>query len=44
MLSMAMDKENLHNWLTLGANIGVLIGRGTLIYEIRQDAGYRSFS
>lgn len=35
---MTMNKEDLHNWLTLGANIGVLIGLGLLIYEIRQNS------
>lgn len=33
-----MNKEELHNWLTLGANVGVLIGLGLLIYEIRQNS------
>ena len=33
-----MSTETLHKWLTLVANIGVLIGLGLLIYEIRQNS------
>lgn len=32
-----MNIEKLQGWLTLGANVGVLIGLGLLIYEIRQN-------
>ena len=30
-----MDSDRLNRWLTLGANIGVVIGLAVLIYEIR---------
>ena len=30
-----MDTDKLNSWLTLGANIGVVIGLAILIYEIR---------
>ena len=30
-----MDSDRLNRWLTLGANIGVVIGLAILIYEIR---------
>ena len=33
-----MNIEKLQGWLTLGANVGVLIGLGLLIYEIRQNS------
>ena len=32
-----MDSDRLNRWLTLGANIGVLIGLALLIFEIRQN-------
>ena len=32
-----MNTGRLQGWLTLGANVGVLIGLGLLIYEIRQN-------
>ena len=32
-----MNSEKLNNWLTLGANIGVLIGLVLLIIEIQQN-------
>ena len=31
-----MDSNKLNNWLTLGANVGVLIGLALLVYELRQ--------
>ena len=30
-----MESDRLNRWLTLGANVGVLIGLAILIYEIR---------
>ena len=33
-----MDADNLNKWLTLVANIGVVIGLVLLIYEIRQNS------
>ena len=30
-----MDSDRLNRWLTLGANIGVMIGLAVLIFEIR---------
>ena len=32
-----MSSDNLNRWLTLGANLGVLIGLIVLIYEVRQN-------
>lgn len=32
-----MNNENLNRWLTLGANVGVLLGLIVLIYEVRQN-------
>ena len=32
-----MNSENLNRWLTLLANIGVVIGLALLIYEVRQS-------
>ena len=32
-----MNADKLNSWLTLGANIGVVIGLGLLIYEINQN-------
>ncbi len=32
-----MDNHRLNRWLTLGANIGVLIGLLLLILELRQN-------
>ena len=32
-----MNSEKLNSWLTLGANIGVLIGLVLLIVEIQQN-------
>lgn len=32
-----MNSENLNKWLTLLANIGVVIGLALLIYEVRQS-------
>jgi hypothetical protein len=34
---MTMNSDKLNNWLTLGANIGVIIGLILLIVEIRQN-------
>ena len=31
-----MDSDRLNRWLTLGANLGVLIGLALLVVEIRQ--------
>jgi hypothetical protein len=31
--------EKLNRWLTLGANLGVVVGLGLLIVEIRQNTG-----
>ena len=31
-----MDKDKLNSWLTLGANVGVIIGLLLLAYEINQ--------
>jgi len=33
-----MKTEKLNSWLTLGANVGVLIGIILLVYEIRQNS------
>ncbi|MGB5257931.1 MAG: hypothetical protein WBN44_11805, partial [Woeseiaceae bacterium] len=32
-----MNQEKINGWLTLVANIGVLIGLGLLVFEIRQS-------
>ena len=32
-----MDTDRLNRWLTLGANIGVLIGIVLLVIEVRQN-------
>ena len=32
-----MDSERLNRWLSLGANIGVLVGIGLLIFELQQN-------
>ena len=32
-----MESNKLNQWLTLGANVGVLIGIFVLVYEIRQN-------
>ncbi len=32
-----MNANKLNSWLTLGANIGVVIGLGLLVYEINQN-------
>ena len=32
-----MDSERVNQWLTLGANIGVLVGIGLLIFELQQN-------
>ena len=37
-----MNTERLQGWLTLGANVGVLIGLGLLIFEIRQNSDLMS--
>lgn len=31
-----MDADKVNRWLTLGANLGVLLGIGLLVYEINQ--------
>lgn len=33
-----MDTDRLNRWLTLGANVGVLIGLAILIIELRQSS------
>ena len=33
-----MDSENVNKWLTLGANVGILIGLVLVILEIRQNS------
>ena len=33
-----MNRDRLHRWLTLGANLGVLIGLLLLVVELRQNA------
>ena len=33
-----MNNDNLNRWLSLGANIGVLIGLILLVYEVRQNS------
>ena len=33
-----MDSDRVNRWLTLGANIGVLVGIGLLILEINQNS------
>ena len=33
-----MKTEKLNSWLTLGANVGVLVGLILLVYEIRQNS------
>ncbi len=32
-----MDSDKINRWLTLGANIGVLIGIALLVYELNQN-------
>jgi len=32
-----LNSEKLNRWLTLGANLGVLIGLAVLVYEVRQN-------
>lgn len=34
---MTMDSDRINRWLTLTANIGVLIGLVVVIYELRQN-------
>ena len=33
-----MDTDKMNRWLTLGANVGVLIGLILLLFEIRQNS------
>jgi hypothetical protein len=33
-----MDSENMSKWLTLGANIGILIGLALVVIQIRQNS------
>ena len=33
-----MDSDHINRWLTLGANVGVLIGIGLLIVELNQNS------
>ena len=33
-----MDSENMSKWLTLGANIGILIGLVLVVIQIRQNS------
>ena len=32
-----MDSNTVNKWLTLGANVGILIGLALVIFEIRQN-------
>ena len=42
---MAQSKQTgLHGWLTLAANVGVVLGLVVLIFEIRQDASLTRLS
>jgi len=34
-----MKSEKLNPWLSLGANVGVVIGLALLVMEIRQNTG-----
>lgn len=33
-----MDSDKINKWLTLGANIGILVGLALVIFEIRQNS------
>ena len=33
-----MDSDRLNKWLTLGANVGVLVGIALILFELRQNA------
>ena len=33
-----MNSDNLNKWLTLGANVGILIGLALVVFEIRQNS------
>jgi len=35
-----MDSEKLNRWLTLGANFGVVLGLGLLVFELREAQNF----